>query len=127
MGWTKNPEFEKRVQVIVIDEIRKVSFQLMRSVIFRTPVDTGRLKGAWRVGINSAPTGKPRTLDKTGAPTRKVAISKLKGVNKNTKSIWIVNNLPYAVPIEEGHGAKNIAGVMVASTISLFKTKGIIK
>lgn len=117
MGWVKDPEFRARVEREATKHIRSVSMKVLRGVVVRTPVDTGRLKGNWQVGIDSAPSG-------TSASTSNAAISKggamLKRVTIDTKSIYIVNNLPYAVPIEEGHGGRN-PGVMVKATLAVLK------
>jgi hypothetical protein len=127
-GWQKQPNFEKRVFNILEEHIKEVSFKVLRGVVIRTPVDTGRLRGNWQVGINSSPVGeKPGPFGNTQSPfpAAQTVISSGKSVidktNKQTKSVYIVNNLPYATAIENGHGAKNGPGVMVAATLAVLK------
>ena len=72
--------------------------ELFASIIIATPVDTGRLRGAWQLT-----TGQPSST--TGDP------SKTKGsryIQQNMPSdifagkIYLTNNLPYATTVEFG-------------------------
>lgn len=77
-----------------------LALNILARVVNLTPVDTGRLKGNWQVGINRPATG-IRATDKTGDQTV------LKGAEAIETSpmgsdIWITNNVNYATYIEFG-------------------------
>ncbi len=53
-------KYEKRCTTL----LKKVSLDLFRKVVLKTPVDTGRARGNWMVGINSIPTKTQLKIDK---------------------------------------------------------------
>lgn len=78
------PRFAKELSI----EIEEGSTKLLRTaaaitlsnVVQNSPVDTGRLRGNWRVGIGSAPQGEvnsttPGTVPSISNPNAKVYIS----------------------------------------------------
>lgn len=81
-----------------------IAMRLLRGVVLKTPVDTGRLRAAWVVGINEIPSGSVEKTDKDGKPTIQKGAKKLNEfTNKDLgKTIYIVNNVEYASYIEEG-------------------------
>jgi hypothetical protein len=98
--------------------VRRVSLDVFRRVILKSPVDTGRFKGNWQVGIGSYPTTTLNVLDKTG----QVAINKAAGAAATLQAgqtIYLVNNLPYAIGLEFGKSKQAPAG-MVRLTIAEF-------
>jgi len=83
--------------------IKRVAFDIFKKVIVKTPVDTGRAKGNWMVGINKVPSG---TLGKGDSGVlSKVMI----GIElfKLGDSIILANNLPYIGVLEYGGYPKN--------------------
>ena len=73
--------------------VRKVTFDLAKSVINESPADTGRFRANWQFGENSLPTGVIDATDKSGKATlakieAQIMASKAGGVN------YIANNLP---------------------------------
>jgi len=91
-------------------EIRKVAVKVSSSLIFATPVDTGRARSNWYATISS-PTNKinNETRDKSGAN----AIARNNAVISNAKinnDIFITNNLPYIGKLNDGHSAQAPAG-----------------
>jgi len=90
---------------------RAIALELESRVVLKSPVDTGRLRGNWNVGINSVNTTE-YSEDRSGnqANTRAIgALSKF----KLGDSIWITNNLPYVAKLEYGlynNGAKTVGG-----------------
>jgi hypothetical protein len=94
--------------------VRKVSLDLFSRVIIKSPVDTGRFRGNWQVAIGSVPPGVLEVFDKTG----QVAISKVTAETLNLKAgdvIYLINNLPYARPLEYGHSKQAPAGMVRTS------------
>ena len=81
--------------------VRKVTIDLSNSVIRLSPVDTGRFRGNWMLGI-----GEPNTLvidavDKDGS--KSVArIRRLSDLVYAGGVVYITNSLPYARRLEYG-------------------------
>lgn len=90
---------------------RAIALELETRVVLKSPVDSGRLRGNWNVGINSIDTAE-KPADKTGSSSNTRAISSLSKF-KLGDTIWITNNLPYVQKLEfglYGNGAKTING-----------------
>ena len=98
--------------------VRKISLEIFSRVILKSPVDTGRFRGNWQVAIGSVPSGTLELDDKTGTATVSKADLKLVGA-KAGDTIYLANNLPYAVRLEEGYSQQAPAG-MVALTVQEF-------
>lgn len=107
----KISSFAKQAKVAVEDDIRAAAFELFRSVISDTPVDSGRLKGNW-VASSESPTfvqlENVRTEEKTISDALPIISSfRLDGV------IYLTNSLPYANRIEyEGWSQKAPDGMV---------------
>lgn len=99
--------------------VRKVALDMGSNVISRSPVDTGRFRGNWQVGLNSRPGGTVASLDTTGAAT----IGKVTGELQAARAgqvVYFANNLPYSVKLEYGH-SKQAPGGMVRITVAEFQ------
>ena len=86
----------------------------------RTPVDTGRARANWQVAIGTIPSGTLELNDKSGQAT----INKVQAASMGVVAgdvIYLTNNLPYAVPLEEGYSKQAPAG-MVALTVQDFQS-----
>ena len=96
--------------------IRGTALDLSSSIIKRTPVKTGRLRGNWQTEINGFPISEINsTASQATAKNRQVI-----NTAKIKDAIYFVNNLPYAGVIERGSSSQAPQG-MVAVTISAFK------
>ena len=103
----------KRVAVNVpknADEIvRKVALAADQTITMATPVDTGRARANWQVGIGAAPAGTVK-YSGGGAGAAGYAISAAANVVTTYKGqpggIWLVNNLPYIQRLNEGWSAQ---------------------
>lgn len=103
----------KRVAIDVpknADEIvRKVALAADQTIVTATPIDTGRARANWQVGIGSAPAG---TVEYSGGAGGSVsyAIGAAQSVVTTYKGqpggIWLVNNLPYIQRLNEGWSAQ---------------------
>lgn len=96
--------------------VRKIALDMFKSVIVKSPVDTGRFKGNWQVNIGSVPAGTVAIDDKAGTAT----IAKVTAATMNLKAgqvIYLVNNLAYARKLEYGH-SKQAPNGMVRLTIA---------
>lgn len=110
--------------------VRKVSLEILKSVVFKSPVDTGRFRSNWQVSIGSVPSGTvgyqgTETIgERAGSkgPVYEATVAKSKGTADSAKAgdvIYIANNLPYAVRLEEGYSGQAPAG-MVTLTVQEF-------
>lgn len=103
----------KRVAVNVpknADEIvRKVALAADQTITMATPVDTGRARANWQVGIGVAPSG---TVEYSGGAGGAVSYAIGTATNVVTTykgqpgGIWLVNNLPYIQRLNEGWSAQ---------------------
>lgn len=107
MGW-KNPptKFVRSYREAYGYVVREATIRLLRGVITRSPVDTGRFKSNWQVAEGSAPTG---TVGISGDPLS--VISKVPG-NAYGKVLYVVNNLPYAERLENGWSEQAPTGMV---------------
>ena len=95
---------------------RRSALDVLRRLVVRSPVDTGRFRGNWQTGVNDAPSGDIPSKDKGGSATINDGESSIASA-KVGDSIFIVNNLPYAIALENGHSGQAPHG-MVAITIA---------
>lgn len=113
-AWTEKTE--RKIETAV----RKIALDVFTEVILKSPVDTGRFRGNWMVAIGNAPTGTLEVEDKTGTVTIGKVQAEVLGL-KAGQSIFLVNNLPYAIPLEMGHSGQAPAG-MVRISVQRYKT-----
>ena len=98
---------------------RKIVFDVMRSVIKKSPVDTGRFKGNWQYGVGEMPTGQLDIYDESGKGTQVHLMGKVPKESAG-KLHYIVNNLPYSIRLENGWSSQAPSG-MVGLTISEYQ------
>ena len=93
--------------------VRGVMLTLAKKVVKRSPVGDatywqhpappgyvgGHFRGNWQYGFGSAPGGEVSDIDPDGDAT----LSKFDGINQIIGVHYIVNNLPYAQALEDGH------------------------
>lgn len=94
-------EVGKRVRVITLD-----LFARFRRL---SPVDTGRYRAAWNIGIMqpdpSVPAKGKRVQPKAAPYARLNRLPKF-------PVVYITNNLPYAQALEDGHSGQAPSGVL---------------
>ena len=87
--------------------VRELALDLFTKVKFKTPVDTGRLRAAWGVGVNVLPKGG----NEAGMALQTA---------KAGDTIYIANNVEYAVYVEFGT-SKMAPRAMVRTTVDEFQ------
>ena len=100
--WGNSLEKEQAPQFV-----RKIALELLKKVTMKSPVDTGRFRANWMVGIGGADE---TTTDSTVNDAMMRGSIVLTGY-KNLKQIHISNNLPYAAALEHGHSMQAPLGV----------------
>lgn len=93
--------------------VRKLALDMFKSIVLRTPVSTGRLRGAWSVSIGLAgmPNNELELNDKTGTATISRGAAQILGVQAGQKIVFS-NVMPYARAIEFGHSKQSPAGMV---------------
>lgn len=105
--------------------IRKIALLLLRAIVLRTPVKTGRARANWQVTINTPDieTLPDNVTDKSGGS----AISKgnqvigiLRGMSfEQIEKIFISNNVEYIIDLEDGSSTQAPAGMVVLSVAQI--------
>lgn len=100
--------------------VRKISLETFSRIIVKSPVDKGHFRANWQVAIGSVPSGTLELFDKEGDGIATVsrADAKLMGAEAGD-TIYLANNLPYAMILEEGYSSKAPQG-MVSLTVQEF-------
>jgi len=82
--------------------LKKVAMELFKSVILKTPVDTGRARANWTCTISEPSTERVYSkTDKQGSQTVALAIKKADKAQLGS-NIYLSNNLPYIGVLEYG-------------------------
>lgn len=91
---------------------RKIALDLDARIVLGTPVDTGRARGNWFPSINTPSSRVDLSAsDKSGGS----AISAAQGIVTVADlgdTIWFTNNLPYILPLENGHSKQAPIGMV---------------
>lgn len=96
---------------------KKLGIDLLRLIVQRTPVDTGRARGNWQVTINVPAVGETGKFDTSssleggGSSEDLSALAQL----RLGDVIFITNNVPYIVRLEEGWSAQAPQGMLAVS------------
>jgi len=126
---TNAGQFIRRIQVrtdrvsreIIPLYIRKVALDALARLIEKTPVDEGRARGNWQLAIGTIPRGEIRPL--TGDVLIDEANKRLAEYEPG-EIVNITNNVPYIIPLENGHSGQAPNG-MVKVTIAELQAAGI--
>jgi len=124
----------KRKEALVF---RKSALVVMNQIINKTPVGNpdlwdnkelweslgwvtagykgGHLRANWQATLNSPANGE---IDSVSSSTSVASAKRTTGQAKIGDSIYFVNNLPYAIPIENGHSTKQAPAGMVKVSIA---------
>lgn len=101
----------KEEQLVVF--YKRLSLEILRKVVFLTPVDTGRARGNWQLTISTPASGQVKQFK--GRDPFAAGTATLEQM-KNLNVVWISNNVPYIVALERGWSKQAPAG-MVAVTL----------
>lgn len=98
--------------------VRHYSLTLFSNVVYRSPVDTGRFRGNWQCSIGVPITSVLDSKDKSGSET----LAKVRAVVETMEvgqTIYLTNNLSYAIPLEYGSSAQAPSGVVRISIMTV--------
>jgi len=108
-------EFAEAIELDVALVTQTFAIKAHVGVVKRTPVDEGRARANWQIGIGTIP-GKTTTTDKQplgSDPGIPADVAKIDG----TKIVYISNSLDYIVPLEDGSSKQAPQG-MAALTMA---------
>lgn len=118
-----NAEFKKRFAALlqkVGDKadtvVRKTAFDILSSVVRRSPVDTGRFRGNWMTALQSIDTSTSGGEDRSGGSSLSRGLSVL-GQFKPGQTIYLTNSLPYARRLEYGWSGQAPQGMVRLSVV----------
>jgi hypothetical protein len=101
--------------------VRGVALELLRGVVMDTPVDTGRARANWQTTVGSPALGDYDYKGGPGAAANEAISDGTQTIQavEGDAAIFLTNNLPYIVLLEEGHSQQAPAG-MVRKNIARF-------
>lgn len=105
MSFSKDlKKYADKTNLSMEEAVISVCSQVSKSVIEKTPVDTGRAKANWIATIGTMNTKTVNTVDKSG----KNSIAKANAIAKKAAGniFYLTNNLPYIRKLEYGSYSK---------------------
>ena len=111
-------KFAEKAKLAPALVVRKTAIDMLSSLVRMSPVDTGTFRGNWHISLGALDKNVSTGTDKSGDTTLAAGISALQNVTPG-ESVFLINNLPYAIPLEYGHSKQAPAG-MVRITVKQF-------
>lgn len=114
-GWSTPPSlFAGVVEEALTQRVRVIALAMLNEIVLRSPVDTGRFRGNNIVSVGAPVYTSSANVDPTGSETIQRGVRVMTGLEPFTQ-VFIQNNLPYAVPLEDGHSQQAPAGIYAVS------------
>lgn len=125
-GNRQNAEFRRAVAAFAKNCVerpeqtaRATMLGMARSVIFMSPVDTGRFRGNWQLQFDLSPTVRDNA-DKAGGATLAEVAQRVREFTLAMSRMYLLNHLPYSIELEYGHSKQAPAG-MVRLTVQRYR------
>lgn len=98
---------------------KRIALDLLRRIVFRTPVDTGRARGNWQIR-RTVTSAQFKKTDIAGGATVAAGVSSLSAITKPFGVIHVFNNVNYIRFLEGGSSAQtnNLPGGIVAISVA---------
>lgn len=103
--------------------VRKLVLDLHSNIVRRSPVDTGRFRANNQVSLNSIPADAVLGFDKNGNGTVSVGEAVMIRFSIGD-TIFLYNNVEYALALEYGHSTQAPEGVYRLSAMELITKIG---
>ena len=103
-------KFTKKTETVASEVCRKIALDVFRRIVRRSPVDTGRFRGNNQISLNELPVNSVLEFDKRGAATIRIGDQTVQRF-KLGDTIFIYNNVAYALPLEYGRSKQAPQGV----------------
>lgn len=91
---------------------QKIILELDKRVVLSTPVDTGRARGNWFPSIGAPSTQRMDDAEDESGSQAISAIASIAGSARLGDVAWLTNNLPYILPLENGHSDQAPLGMI---------------
>ena len=102
-------KFAEKANMSVGKTIRGSAIVLFKGIIKMSPVDTGRFRANWMVGMKVPSEETTESTDKTGGTTA-MNMAQYINAQKDSYEFTMANNLPYAHLLEYGGYNPNLVG-----------------
>jgi hypothetical protein len=79
---------------------KKMTLEIMSSVIMKSPVDTGRFRANWFVGYGMPNIKTDQLTDKSGTSTIASNQAAIMAIKVDGQTIFVTNSLPYGYRLE---------------------------
>ncbi|QPF33260.1 MULTISPECIES: hypothetical protein [Acinetobacter] len=125
MAWKNKPSnFVLEIEKIGDEHLRKVSAEMLQGVIMGSPVMDGAFRSNHRVTVNKTTN---ETVPSNGNKAPKGTLDQevfAEGADKILQaklgdSVYIQNNLPYALRLENGHSQQASLGIYSLTFLSV--------
>jgi hypothetical protein len=112
MSWKNRPSnFAIRILNEGDKVVKKIATDMLQQVIVGSPVDTGAFRGNHHITLGAPDKAFDTTVtDKGGSKTQQEGNQKILQSNIGGL-IYIQNNLPYALALENGHSEQRAHGI----------------
>lgn len=102
--------------------VRKVMLETFRSVVMRSPVDTGRFRANWVLGYGAPNKTTGEETDKSGGAALGKIAEGVQSARIGDSSLFLTNSLPYSFELENGSSRQAPAG-MIRLTLTEVSSK----
>ena len=125
MGWKNKPSnFALEIKKVGDEHLRKVSAEMLQGVIIGSPVMDGAFRSNHRVTVNKTTN---ETVPSNGNKAPKGTLDQevfAEGAGRILQaklgdSVYIQNNLPYALRLENGHSQQASLGIYSLTFLSV--------
>lgn len=97
--------------------VKKVAMDIAAQLVNRSPVDTGRFRANWRVGMGAPNMATSTSTDKAGSSTVMAMTGAIDSYTTG-QTIWLTNSLPYAQRLENGWSKQAPSGMVRLTILS---------
>lgn len=114
-------KFAASLNIGVEQVVKKIALDVFTGVVRKTPVDKGRARASWVIGVERPLNSPELSTDKTFSAAEAAQFANLELAElsrlKPFDTVFISNSLPYIEALEDGHSKQAPQG-MVAVTLS---------
>lgn len=97
---------------------RRIALELLRRIVFKTPVDTGRARGNWQLRREGTENELDR-FDQGGGATVSAGVAAASRLTKPFDTISIFNNVNYITFLEQGSSQQARTGMVDVSLVEV--------
>lgn len=110
-------KFGKQLGIRTEVVIKKVVLDLFTKIVKKTPVDTGRARASWVIGVENPDNSPILSPSFTASQASAFALSELSELSRVTpfSTVFISNSLPYIEELENGSSDQSPSGMVAVS------------